>query len=85
MASVLLPPVVLEVDGCKVYIFNVIKTKNVYGETRYIVSCRVEYRGHLSKQFILDVANSQEFMRKLKYEVALFRSIVLAGAYDKYR
>jgi len=81
---IIFPGVVLDVDGCKVYLMNVIRTKNIKGEPRWLVSCRVEYDGRLSKQFFLDVGSNEELLRKLKTEVALFKVIVLGGIYERY-
>jgi hypothetical protein len=82
--SILLPPVVFELDGCKVYIYNVIATTNVRGDRRYIVTAQVECYGVFSKQACFDVSNEPELMSILKKEIALFKSIVLSGAYNAY-
>jgi hypothetical protein len=81
---IVLPGVALNVDGCKVYILNVVKTMNLKGEPRWLVSCKAEYDGKLSKQFFLDVGSNEELIRKLKTEIALFKVIVLGGTYEKY-
>jgi hypothetical protein len=81
---VVFPGTSIDVEGCKVYIFNIVKTTNLKNEPRWLISCRAEYNGRLSHQFFLDVGSNEEFMRKLKTELALFKVIVLAGRYDKY-
>jgi len=82
--NIYLPPITMNVEGCEVYIMNVVKTKNLFNQDRFIISCRVKCRDVLSKQFTLDVSSNEEFMRLLKYEIALFKSIIYAGARDIY-
>jgi hypothetical protein len=82
--NVLLPPAVIEVDGCKVYIWNIIPTTNVFGRRRYLVTAQAECYGKMSKQACFDVANEDELKAILKKEIAMFKSIVLSGAHDVY-
>jgi hypothetical protein len=82
--NIYLPPITMNVEGCEVYIMNVVKTKNLFNQDRFIISCRVKCRGVLSKQFTLDVSSNEEFMRLIKYEIALFKSIIYAGTRDIY-
>jgi hypothetical protein len=82
--NILLPPAVLELDNCKVYVWNIITTTNIFGKKRYIVSLQVECYGKLSKQACFDVANEDELISVLRKEIAMFKSIVLSGAYNVY-
>ena len=82
--NVFLPPYITEIDGCKVYIYNIIPYTTLRGVRRYIVSVRVEYMGKLSKQFTIDIATESDLVNILKKEIVLFKSIVLSGGYDVY-
>jgi len=82
--NVVLPPAVIEVDGCEVYIWNIIPTTNVYGRRRYLVTVQAKCYDKVSKQACFDVANEDELKSILKKEIAMFKSIVLSGAHDVY-
>jgi hypothetical protein len=79
--SILLPPVVFDLEGCKVYIWNIVSYTTVSGARRYFVSFQLEYMGYLSRRAFVDVANEPELMSMLKKEIVLFKSIVLSGSY----
>lgn len=81
---VIVPGVELSLDGCTVHIMNVVKYTWLDNRKRFLVSCRVKCYDKLSKQFIVDVASNDELVRRLKYEIALFKAIVLGGSYDLY-
>jgi uncharacterized protein YabE (DUF348 family) len=83
-SNILLPPVIMDVDGCTVYIWNVIITTNVFGKKRYLVTAQAKCYGKLSKQACFDVSDEDDLRNVLKKEVALFKSIVLSGAHDVY-
>jgi hypothetical protein len=82
--NILLPPAVLDIDNCKVYVWNIITTTNIFGKKRYLVSLQVECYGKLSKQACFDVASEDELISVLRKEIAMFKSIVLSGAYNVY-
>ncbi|TDA41342.1 MAG: hypothetical protein DSO07_05165 [Thermoproteota archaeon] len=83
--TIVFPGVSMIVDGCTVCLFNVVKTTPVPGSVIYLVSQVVECYGKKSKQFIIYARSQEEYMRKLKNEIALFKAIILAGAYDTYK
>jgi hypothetical protein len=82
--NILLPPVIMNIDGCTVYIWNVIVTTNVFGKKRYLVTAQTECYGKRSKQACFDVSDENELRSILRKEIALFKSIVLSGAHDVY-
>jgi hypothetical protein len=81
---VLLPPVTMELDGCTVYILNVIPVTDLFGNRRYLVSVQAECYGKVSKQACFDVRSEAELINVLRKELVLFKSIVLSGAHDVY-
>jgi len=81
---IVVPGVKFEIDGCEVYIVNVIKTSNLKGEPRFLVSVFLVYNNKVSRQYCFDVSSMEEFIRVLKYEIALFKLLVYSGAYDVY-
>jgi hypothetical protein len=83
--TIIFPGVSMEVDGCTVYLFNVVRTEPVPGSKIYLISQKVDCYGKLSKQFIIYAKSQEEYLRKLKNEIALFKVILLGGTYDTYR
>jgi hypothetical protein len=81
---VIVPGVEFSLDGCTVYIMNVVRYTWLENKRRFLVSCRVKCYDKLSKQFIVDVSSNDELVRTLKYEIALFKAIILGGSYDLY-
>jgi hypothetical protein len=81
---VIFPGVEIPLDGCTVYIMNVVRYTWLDNRRRFLVSCRLKCYDKLSKQFIVDVASNEELVRKLRYEIALFKAIILGGSYDIY-
>jgi hypothetical protein len=81
---VIVPGVEIPLDGCTVYIMNVVRYTWLEGRRRFLVSCRLKCYDKLSKQFIVDVASNDELVRRLKYEIALFKAIIFGGSYDLY-
>ncbi len=84
VTRIVIPGVKFSLDGCEVYIVNVIKTTNIKGEPRFLVSTFVVCNGKVSKQYCFDVASMDEFTRLLRHEITLFKLLVYSGAYDVY-
>ena len=82
---ILFPGFLLEVDGCRVYLFSVSRVSPVPTTKLFLVSQTVECYGKISKQFLIAAESQDEYIRKLKKEIALFKAIVLGGVYDVYR
>jgi len=83
--KIIVPGTPIELDNCKVYILNVVSAINLLNQKRYLVSCVVECYGKKSKPFFIDVGSNEELIRTLKYEISLFKLLVLGGSYDIYR
>jgi len=81
VTKVYVPPVILDVDGAKVYILEITKRRWIDGKTHYLVSCFVEWRGKKSNVFTLDVVSNEELKAKLKTEVSKFKLIVMSGVF----
>ncbi|MCD6487805.1 MAG: hypothetical protein J7K21_01085 [Desulfurococcales archaeon] len=79
MSKVIVPPVVVEIDGAKVYILEVTPHNWVDKKKHYIVSCYVEWNGWRSQVFQLDVTSNKELKAKLKTEIAKMKLAILSG------
>jgi len=73
MSKILVPPVVTEIDGAKVYILEVTGRDWIDGKRHFIVSVQVEWNGKRSQVFQLDVTSNDELVAKLKAEIAKFK------------
>lgn len=62
-------PLFLQVDGVDVEIIEASKQPLISGETWYVVSVRVIYKGIPSRVFPLFVRSREDLMNKLKVEV----------------
>jgi hypothetical protein len=82
---ILVPGVKIQIDGCDVYIVNVVKTRNLKGEPRFLVSTFAKCFDKFSRQYAFDVGSNDELINILKHEVTLFKLLVLSGSYDDYR
>jgi len=82
---IIVPGGELQIGGCTVYIMNVVKKVNVFNQPRFLVSCIAECYGKRSKQFLLDVGSNDELLRMLKYEISLFKLLIIGGSYEVYR
>jgi len=67
-----IPPVVVELEGCLVYILEVTGHEWLDGKKHYLVSCKVKCGKHESPVFALDVTDQKELEAKLKTEIAKF-------------
>ena len=79
MSKVIVPPVVVEIDGAKVYILEVTPHNWIDKKKHYIVSCLVEWNGWRSHVFQLDVTSNRELKAKLKTEIAKMKLAILSG------
>jgi hypothetical protein len=68
-------PFTVDVDGVKVQVVEVSKQTLVTGETWYIVSIRVNYKGVESRVFPLFVRDSRDLKNKLKVEITKLKII----------
>jgi hypothetical protein len=68
-------PFTVDVDGVKVQVVEVSKQTLVTGETWYIVSVRVNYKGVESRVFPLFVRDSRDLKNKLKVEITKLKII----------
>jgi len=73
VVQVIVPPVSLEVDGCRVDILEVTDYTTLTGKKRYLVSCRAFCMGRASNTFFLDVESNEELKAKIRVEVAKFK------------
>jgi len=82
---ILFPGFLLNIDNCKVYLFSISKVSPLPEASEFIVSQIVECDGKRSKQFLIFANSQEDYIRKLKREIALFKAIVYGGSYDIYR
>jgi len=79
MRRVIVGPVVVELDGAKVHILEVVPHSWVDGKKHYVVSCIVEWGGYRSSIFSLDVTSNKELEAKLRTEIAKMKLMIMAG------
>jgi len=79
MKKIIVPPVALEISGCRAYILEVTEHEWVDGKTHYIVTCMVECKGKKSRVFDLDVTSNEELVAKLSVEIARFKLLMMHG------
>ena len=85
MTRVIIPPVLVELDGAKVYILEVTEHTWLNGRKRFLVTLFVEYNGFRSPIFTLDVEDNQELKSKLRAEIAKMKFIIMSGKHDIYK
>jgi len=72
-----IPPMVVELDRCLVYILEVTSHEWLDGKKHYLVTCKVKCGKLESQVFTLDVTDQRELEAKLKAEIARFKLINL--------
>ena len=72
-------PYTFSYKGCDVTIWGVKRFDLPTGERRYLVSLQLEWRNYRSKQFILEVSDSEELRYKLDLEIARMKISILTG------
>jgi hypothetical protein len=82
---ILFPGFLINIDDCNVYLFSISKVSPLPETTQFIVSQIVECDGKRSKQFLIFADNQEDYIRKLKREIALFKAIIYGGTYDIYK
>jgi hypothetical protein len=82
---ILFPGFILNIDNCRVYLFSISRVSPLPQTSEFIVSQIVECDGKMSKQFLIFANSQEDYIRKLKREIALFKAIIYGEAYDIYR
>jgi len=85
MTRVVVPPVLVELDGAKVYILEITKHEWVNKQKRFLVTVFVEWNGFRSPIFTLDVESNAELKAKLRAEIAKMKFIIMSGKHDIYK
>lgn len=80
-----LTPFFIEVDGCRVCIYEVLKTPLVTGEENYIVVLSIHYKNIKSKRYMLHVKNIEDMVNKLKIEVTKIKYMELVLGLEEVR
>jgi len=75
----------MEVDGVPVQLVEASKQQLASGETWYIVSVRITFKGVQSRVFPLFVRSTQDLVNKLKVEVTKVKFIYYAYGLDEVR
>jgi hypothetical protein len=84
-ATLQLLPIFLEVDGIQAQLIEVSKHQLVSGETWYIASVKIIYKGIHSKVFPLYVKNTQDLINKLKIEITKIKFIDYAYGIEEVK
>jgi len=79
---VIVAPVTIDFENCKVHIIEVRPYTTVRNRKRYIVSLQLECMGYRSDRFTLDVENNEELKEQLKVEIAKMKIFILSGKTD---
>lgn len=74
-----IPPIQFSLDGCKVTIYEVLRSQLVTGKTYYHVNLSLEYRGKKSKRFSIDVTSTEDLRKRLLVEIAKFKWMIMLG------
>ena len=75
----IIPPVQFTVEGCKITIYEVLKSTLASGDSWYHVALDIEYRGKRSRRFSLDARSTQDFRKRLLVEISKFKWMVMLG------
>ena len=75
-------PIAVEIQGCIVYILEVLKNEAPDGTNWYHVVCRVKCGSVESKTFDISVRNTKELIAKLRTEIAKLKLIKLTLGED---
>ena len=85
MTRIVVPPVVTELDGAKVYILEITEHEWLNRQKRFLVTVFVEWNGFRSPIFTLDVEDNRELKNKLRAEIAKMKFIIMSGKHDIYK
>ena len=80
MPEVLLVPFTMQVDGVKVTVYEILKSKLVSGDEWYHVVLSIEVAGRRTNRFTIDAKSWHDFMRKLLAEISKIKLALMAGA-----
>jgi hypothetical protein len=78
-------PFSVEVDGCPVTIYEVLKTELVSGDVWYHVVLEINYKGIKSRRYTLDVRNINNLLNKLKVEIDKIKLIDFLGGISEVK
>jgi len=79
MSKVIVPPVVMELDGAKVTILELVPHEWVDKKVHYVVTCYIEWNGYRSNPLTLDVTSNKELIAQLKTEIAKMKLMIITG------
>lgn len=80
-----LTPFFIEVDGCKVCIYEVLKTQLITGEEYYLVVVSIHYKNIKSRRYTLYIKNIEDLVNKLKIEVTKIKYMELTLGLEEVR
>lgn len=81
----IIPPFSLDIDDVLVDVFEVSKQSFPNGETWYIVSCSIRYKGIKSKVFPLFVKNEEDLKNKLKIEITKIKIMEITHGLEELK
>lgn len=81
----IIPPFSLSIDGALVDVLEVSKQSLPNGETWYIVSCSIRYKGIKSRVFPLFVRNEEDLKNKLKIEITKIKIFELTHGLEELK
>ena len=83
--TIQLTPFYIEVDGVTVQVVEVSKREFPTGETQYIVSVKIIYKGIHSRVFPIFVKSTQELVNKLKVEITKIKFVEYAYGIEEIK
>ena len=82
MPRVIVPPVLVELDGAKVYILEVTQYTTPLGRKCFFVSCFIEIGDYRTHVFPVPACSNDELKAKLKAEIAKIKLVLMSGRTD---
>lgn len=83
--KIIIPPFSLDIDGVLVDVLEVSKQPLPNGETWYIASCSIRYKGIKSKVFPVFVRNEEDLKNKLKIEVTKVKMLEITYGLEELK
>jgi len=84
-AELQLLPIAIEVDGFKVTLYEVLRSRLITGESWYHVVVSIDYKGTRSRRYTLNVKDMKDLVRKLKIEITKLKMVEYSEGLSEVR
>jgi len=75
----------MDVDGFKITLHEVLKTKLISGHEWYHAVVSIDYKGIRSRRYTLDVRDMKDLVKKLKVEITKLKVVEYAEGLSEVR